>query len=93
MTIIEYNDLVDCLYRGHDIIFSYNDQHYFLEREEESHSLYKVSQNLEQIEFLQKFYGENLVVRINAFLENKFFDNKSFNETYPTISIIDIEWF
>lgn len=91
MTIIEYNDLVDCLYRGHDVVFFYNGQHYFLERDEESHNLYKVSKDLALAEFLQKFYGENLILRINAFLENKLFDNKSFNEIYSTISIIDIE--
>lgn len=91
MTIIEYNDLVDCLYRGHDVMFLYNGQHYFLEREEESHSLYTVSEDLALAEFLQKFYGNNLILRINAFLEDKLFNNKSFNEIYSAISIIDVE--
>lgn len=91
MTILEYNDLVDCLYRGHDFIFLYNGQHYFLERDAECHNLYKVSEDLSQAEFLKKICGENLIIRINAFLEDKLFNNQSFNEIYSTIAIIDIE--
>lgn len=91
MTTIEYNDLVDCLYRGHDVVFLYNGQHYFLERDEESHNLYTVSEDLSLAEVLQKFYGGDLILRINVFLESKIFNNKSFNEIYSTIAIIDIE--
>ena len=91
MTSIEYNDLVDSLYRGHDFIFLYKEQHYFLEREETTHNLYKVTENLDFSEFLQKFDGENLIDRINSFLESKLFTNKSFNEIYSIIEIIDIE--
>ena len=91
MTSVEYNDLVDCLYRGHDFVFLYNGQHYFLERDSSCHNLYKVSANLEESELIEKIDGDNLIVRVNAFLEAKFFDMKSFNEIYSIIAIIDIE--
>lgn len=91
MTSEEYNDLVESLYRGHDVIFLYNGQHYFLEREKASHNLYKVSENLEESKFLQVFNGENLTVRVNVFLDSKLFRSKSFNEVYSSIDIIDIE--
>ena len=91
MTSIEYNTLVDSLYRGHDVIFSYKEQHYFLERDDKNHNLYKVSENLDSSQFLQKFNGENLILRVNTFLEAKLFDMKSFNEIYSIVSIIDIE--
>lgn len=91
MTSVEYNDLVESLYRGHDVIFLYNGQHYFLEREKVSHNLYKVSENLEESEFLQRFNGEDLITRVNAFLETKLFTCKSFNEIYYIIDIVDIE--
>lgn len=91
MTGVEYDDLVDCLYRGHDVLFLYNSQFYYLERDEEKHDLYKVSEDLEAADFLRKFNGENLILRINAFLEAKLFDEKSFNEIYSLITIIDIE--
>lgn len=91
MTIVEYNDLVDCLYRGHDAIFLYEEQHYFLERDSTNHNLYKVSEDLEASEILQKYAGEGLITRVNAFLEDKLFDGKAFNEIYSEIAIIDIE--
>ena len=91
MTSIEYNDLIDSLRRGHDVIFLYEGQHYFLERGETNHSLYKVSEDLETSKFLYKFNGDNLNIRVNSFLESKLFDMKSFNEIYSTIVIIDIE--
>ena len=91
MTSIEYNTLVDSLYRGHDVIFSYKGQYYFLERDDKNHVLYKVSENLDSSEFLQKFNDENLILRVNAFLETALFDEKSFNEIYLSIEIIDIE--
>ena len=91
MTNIEYNDLVDSLYRGHDVVFLYKGQHYFLERDEKNHNLYKVSENLDSSEFLRKFGGENLILRVNGFLEAKVFDMKSFNEIYSKMTIIDIE--
>lgn len=70
MTSIEYNDLVECLYRGHDVEFSFGEQHYFLERDNTCHNLYKVSEDLEDAEFLKKIDGENLIVRVNAFFRN-----------------------
>ncbi len=91
MTGIEYNTLVDSLYRGHDVIFLYKGQHYFLEKDNKNHNLYKVSENLDSSEFLQKFGGDNIILRVNAFLEAKLFDMKSFNEIYSIIAIIDIE--
>ena len=91
MTSIEYNNLIDCLYRGHDIVFLYKDQHYFLEQDNSCHNLYKASANLDKSEFIKKFDGDNLIVRINAFLEIQLFDGKSFNEIYSIIDIVDIE--
>ena len=91
MTSIEYNDLVDCLYRGHDVVFLYKEQQYFLEREDICHNLYKVSANLEESDFERKFDGESLIERVNAFLETALFDGKSFNEIYSSIEIVDIE--
>ena len=91
MTSIEYNDLVDSLCRGHDVIFLYEGKHYFLERDETNHNLYKVSEDLETSEFLHKFNGDNLSIRVNSFLESKLFNEKSFNEIYSTVTIIDIE--
>lgn len=91
MTSIEYNDLVDCLYRGHDFVFLYDGQHYFLERDSSCHNLYKVSANLEESEFIKKIDGDNLIVRVNTFLEMQLFVDKSFNEIYANIDIIDIE--
>lgn len=91
MTSIEYNDLVECLYRGHDVEFSFGEQHYFLERDNTCHNLYKVSEDLEDAEFLKKIDGENLIVRVNAFLETPLFEGESFNESYSIIDIIDVE--
>lgn len=91
MTSIEYNNLIDCLYRGHDIVFLYKEQHYFLERSNSCHNLYKVSANLNESEVIKKFEGDNLIVRVNAFLEIQLFDGKSFNEIYSSIDIVDIE--
>lgn len=91
MTSIEYNNLIDCLYRGHDIVFLYKEQHYFLERDNSCHNLYKVSVNLNESEFIKKFESDNLIISVNAFLEMQLFDGKSFNEIYPFVDIIDIE--
>lgn len=91
MTSVEYNDLVDCLYRGHDFVFLHNGQHYFLERDNSCHNLYKVSANLDESEFIKKIEGDNLIVRVNAFLEMQLFADKSLNEIYANVNIIDIE--
>ena len=91
MTSVEYNDLVDCLYRGHDFIFVYRGQHYFVEREEVVHNVYKVSENLETSEFFYEIPAETLTDRIDAFLDAKLFNGKAFNEIYAQIEIIDIE--
>lgn len=91
MTSIEYNNLIDCLYRGHDIVFLYNEQHYFLERDNSCHNLYKVSADLNESEFVKKFKSDDLIVRVNAFLETQLFNGKSFNEIYLFIVIVDIE--
>ena len=34
MTLIEYNELIDMLNRGHEVEFEYKGRYYYLEREE-----------------------------------------------------------
>lgn len=91
MNIAEYNDLVDKLYRGHDFIFSYKEIQYFLEREDECHILYKVSSEITEAKLIEKIEGEDLIARVNNFLNSALFDKKSFNQLYSNIDIIDIE--
>ncbi len=90
MTNIEYNELVDCLYRGHDFLFSYKNQEFFLERFDTTHGLYKRATE-DAFDFVREINGENLIVRINAFLEMPFLDGKSFNDLYSTIDVWEIE--
>lgn len=91
MNIAEYNDLVDKLYRGHDFIFLYKEQQYFLEREDECHIIYKVSSDMTKAKLIKKIEGEDVIVRVNSFLNSVLFDKKSFNQLYSNIDIIDIE--
>lgn len=91
MTSQEYNDLVDKLYRGHDVILSYQGQRYFLEREEVTHNFYIISDNLEMSKLVKTITGENLIIRINTFLDMPLFSTDSFNEIYSNIDIVDIE--
>lgn len=91
MTIVEYNDLVDCLYMGHDVVFLLDGQYYFLENEDFCHMLYKTSKNLDESELVKKINGNDLTERVDAFLELRLFSNKSFSELYSLINIIDIE--
>ena len=91
MNIAEYNDLVDKLYRGYDFIFLYKEQQYFLEREDECHIIYKVSSDMTKAKLIKKIEGEDVIVRVNSFLNSVLFDKKSFNQLYSNIDIIDIE--
>ena len=91
MTIVEYNDLVDSLYMGHDVVFLLDGQYYFLEREELCHMLYKTSENLDESKLYKKINGSDLIERVDAFLKMRLFSNKSFNEIYSLIDIIYIE--
>ena len=91
MTVVEYNDLVECLYIGHDVVFLLNGQYYFLEKEDFCHKLYKTSKNLEESKLIKEINGNALIERINTFLEMRLFSNKSFNEIYSLINIIYVE--
>ena len=91
MTIVEYNDLVDSLYTGHVVAFLLNGQHYFLEREESCHLLYKTFDDLNESELVKKIDGNDLTERVNIFLEMQLFSNKSFNEIYSLIDVVYIE--
>ena len=91
MNIAEYNDLVDKLYRGYDFIFSYKEREYFLEREDECHILFEVPSEIMEVKLIEKIEGEDLIVRVNNFLNSTLFDKKSFKQLYSNIDIIDIE--
>lgn len=91
MTIVEYNDLVDSLYMGHDVMFLLDGQYYFLEREELCHMLYKTSESLDESKLFKKINGSDLNERVDVFLKMRLFSNKFFNDVYSLIDIIYIE--
>ncbi|MGN0797652.1 MAG: hypothetical protein ACI4M5_05525 [Christensenellales bacterium] len=73
------------------LFFSYKERQYFLEREDKCHILYKVSSDMTEAKLIEKIEGEDLIVRVNNFLNSVLLDKKSFNQLYSNIDIIDIE--
>lgn len=91
MTLLEYNDMVELLYRGHDLDFCMNEDRFFLENEGNNRGLYKYEQNHESAKLIRRFYGKDMVEQVNAFLQTPLFGNKAFFEIYVNIEIVDIE--
>lgn len=94
MKIIEYKNLVESLYIGHEFSFSYNNKTYFLERTNEGCELYDISDSglkSNTGNIICKINNKDLIFSINEFLEEKIFDGLSFNEIYVKVKIIDIE--
>ena len=89
MTIMEYKDLKESLYIGHDFEFKYKNNTYFLEKEEDYHKLYLL--NEEDSSLVDEVQESEINDRIDLFFDKKIFDGKSFNEIYSDITIIDIE--
>lgn len=90
MTSIEYNDIVNSLYCGHDIDFIFNGQEYFLEREDECHVLYQVIDS-KTTEVVRRIAGKTLRNRVDSFLGTELFDGNSFSNIYSKVEIVDIE--
>ena len=89
MTIMEYKDLKESLYIGHDFEFKYKNNTYFFEKEEDCHKLYLL--NEEDSSLVDEVQESEINDRIDLFFDKKIFDGKSFNEIYSDITIIDIE--
>ena len=90
MNNIEYNDMLDALYHGHDLEFQYNSTIYFLERCENTHELYQMI-NSDHGKLIQTIEGTTLQERTDAFLDMPLFENKSFNQLVSQIEILNIE--
>lgn len=90
MTAVEYNDMIEDLYHGHELEFKYNSTLYYLERCENTHELYKIIDNDEGI-LIKTIEGADLIKRTEAFLDMPLFDNKSFNQLIQDIEILNID--
>ena len=91
MTLIEYNELIDMLNRGHEVEFEYKGRYYYLERGEFEQILYEKSVDGKIITQIETFEGETIEERIDNFVSKKMFDGNSFVHLYSEIEIIDVD--
>lgn len=91
MTLVEYNELIDMLNRGHEFEFEYKGNSYYLEREEFEHILYEMNDDRSIITEIKTFHGETVVERVENFVSAKIFNNNSFAHLYSEIEIVDID--
>lgn len=89
MTVLEYKDLKESLYIGHDFEFKYKNNTYFLENEDDCHKLYLLTG--EEYSLIDEIQEVEINNRIDLFFDKTIFDGKSFNEIYSDITIMDIE--
>ena len=77
MTLIEYKELKELLYDGHDFEFKYDDKIYFLEKGEDCHKLYVLM--MEECVLIHEIRANTIKDAVDLFLDKKIFDDNSFN--------------
>lgn len=94
MKFLEYKNLLEALYIGHEFSFKYKNKSYFLERSNNGYTLYDITDLFEHNVTGKKICeidNSITVSLVNEFLDKKIFDGLSFNEIYNDVEIIDIE--
>ncbi len=89
MDKLEYNDLFDLLSYGHDADLEIAGQRFFAEWNGNTIAVYQM--NGDSGMEIASFGGECKTEAVNALFEFCFIPDKSINNSYPEIKILDIE--
>lgn len=89
MNKIEYNDLFDSLSYGHDADLKIAGQRFFVEWDGDAVVVYQM--NEDSGTEIASFCGEHKTETVNALFEFCFVSDKSLNNSYQEITILDIE--